>query len=183
MNVSTVDKNVIIIRLTDEEISSMFGGYHKISYQSRDSKEKLNSLINNIIKSSEFPLDCDSLMIEVKRESMGCSIILTKLYHKAPNRYKKLILKTRISEFDCTENMIKGISDLYNSHLKIKKSDLYLVDKKYYLIIYSAVTDASLKEYCQSFTANANDLSYIEEYGTALCLGDAVHIIGKYFKN
>ena len=183
MNVSTVDKNIIIIRLTDEEISSMFGGYHKISYHYRDSKEKLNSLINNIIKNSEFPLDCDSLMIEVKRENVGCSIILTKLYHKAPKSYKKLILKTRISEFHCSEDMIKGIIDLYNSQLKIKKSDLYLLDKKYYLIIYSTATDASLKEYCKSFTANTNDLSYIEEYGTALCLGDAVHIVGKYFKN
>lgn len=181
MNINTINKNKIKISLTDEEVSSIFGGYDKLDYKDPDSKFKLDMLLNNIIRDKDFSLDSERLLIEVIQELSGCSIVLTKIYEKNAKRYKKLVLKGRIAHFDTVEDMIEGIIALYNSNLNIKKSDLYLLDKKYRLIIYTATPSEHLGEYCKNITNKQIYLNYTEEYGTPLCIGDAVNILGKTF--
>ncbi|MBP3705710.1 MAG: adaptor protein MecA [Clostridia bacterium] len=181
MDINAINKNKIKISLTDEEISSLFGGYDNLDYNNPYSKHMLDMLLNTAIKNKSFSLDSERLLIEVKQEFSGCSIILTKIYATAPKRYKRMSISYNVASFKTSEDMIKCILALYNSNLNIKKSDLYLIDSEYNLILYSFVPNTFLEEYCKNISSNKTPLGYIEEYGTPLCLGDAVNRLGKIF--
>lgn len=181
MDINAINKNKIKISLTDEELSSLFGGYDNLNYNNPHSKHTLDMLLNAAIKNKNFPLDSERLLIEVKQEFSGCSIILTKIYSTTPKKYKRTSISYNVASFKTSEDMIKCIIALYNSNLNIKKSDLYLTDSGYSLILYSYVPNAFLREYCKNISNNREVSSYIEEYGNPLCLGDAVYRLGKIF--
>lgn len=181
MDINTINKNKIKISLTDEEVSSIFGGYDKIDYKNPDSKSRLDTFLNSIIISENFILDSKSLVVEIKQETSGCTITLTKVYDKSGGSRKRLKLKGRVAIFENSNDMLEGLLSLYKSGISVKRSDLYLLDNKYRLIIYSAVTDELLSEYFINITNRKSTIGYTEEYGTPLCLGNAVNKLGKTF--
>ena len=180
MNIDTLNANKMVISLTDEEVSSIFGGYDKIDYSSPHSKIRFNSFLNSIILSENFSLDSKSLMVEIRQEVYGCSITLTKIYDKIRKRHR-LKIRGRLAIFNDSNEMIEGIISLYKSNIRIKKSSLYLLGNQYRLLIYTATADELISEYLQNITKDKTAVSYTEEHGTSICLGNAVSMLGKIF--
>ena len=180
MYINTVNSNKLKISLTDEEVSSIFGGYDKIDYKNPASKSVLDSFLNNIIISENFILDSKSLIVEIKQELSGCSIILTKVYNKR-NQRRRLKIKGRVAIFDTSDDMLSSLLALYKSNITVRRCDLYLLNDKYYLIVYTAADDGFLLEYLENITNQKSVIAYTEEHGTPLYLGNAVKSLGKIF--
>ena len=181
MNIDTLSDNKIQISLTDEEVSSIFGGYDKINYNNPQAKLRLNSFLNSVIVSANFSLDSKSLIVEIRQEITGCSITLTKIYGKFHRKRRRLKLKGRIVLFDTADEMIDSITALCKSNILVKKSTLYLLNNQYRLLLYTAATDELLLEYLQNISNNKTVISYTEEHGTPLCPENAVKTLGKIF--
>lgn len=180
MNIDTLNANKMVICLTDEEVSSIFGGYDKIDYSNPNSKMRLHSFLNSIILSENFSLDSKSLLVEIRQEVYGCSITLTKSNDQKRKRHR-LKIKGRLAIFNNADEMMEGIVALYKSSIGLRKSTLYLIDNQYRLVIYAAIADEQISEYLQNITKDKTAVSYTEEHGTPLCLGNAVNTLGKIF--
>lgn len=175
MDVITLNSSKLRISLTYEEISLLFGSYENIDYNNSESKATLNILYKKATELTNFPLDTDRLLIEVKPNNNGCEIYFTKVSEEIK---KTVPPKKAILVFKNTDDLIE-FSLLANE----VKSDLYTLQNKYFIIVYDygAVSIIS-PEYCTKIIKNEITAEYIKEHGTVICKTNAIEILKSKFK-
>lgn len=176
MNVETIDKDKLKISLTLDEIISLFGSYENINYQNQYSKATLHILYQKAVANTDFPLDCQKLLIEVKPIYSGCEIYFTKLFEKENLTIKRN--KTYALYFKNSEDLISFIKTC-----KTYISDLLQYQNNYILKIYCDNFDELLaREYCHQITTDLIAISHITEHATLLCKFNAIKQLKSAFK-
>ena len=175
MDVITLSNSKLKISLTYEEISLLFGSYENIDYNNLESKETLNILYKRATELTDFPLDSDRLLIEVKPNHNGCEIYFTKV-------------KEEIKKASQTKAVIiafKNIEDIIDFSLVAKtvKSDFYILQDIYFLIVYDfSSVSYTAAEYCTKIIKNEIAAEYIKEHGTAIYKTYAIEFFKSKFK-
>ena len=162
MTVYKLNDKKFRIYLTYAEIKLGFGGRHNLINMDKLVKYKLNSLICNTLKDKKITNGKIYLL-----KNKGCIItIFTNC------NYEKYLF-----EFKKSEDLIKTIIFIFKEHKNVK-SDLYLLDKKYNLIIKD-----SKPPVLKNYKTNKILISKTEEYGKPLILNNAIYRFGKAFIN
>lgn len=175
MDVITLNSSKLKISLTYEEISLLFGSYENIDYNNSDSKATLNILYKKATELTNFPLDTDRLLIEVKPNETGCEIYFTKV----TSEIKRTVSTNRvILLFNSTDDFIR-----FAKAVKPIKSDLYILQDKYCLVVYDfcAVSFAAY-EFCNKVIKNEITAEYVTEHGAVICQTNAIETFKEKFK-
>ncbi len=100
------------------------------------------------------------------------------------NKHKKVISKTvYIFEFENSENLFCCVERLsLNQKTEKIKSDLYILGKKYRMVLYADGVQKALLpsffEFADAVLCSLNELSITKEYGKPITLGNAAEKIG-----
>ena len=185
MTVDEINRNSVLINLTNEEIRALFGGYEKIDYENKACRHAIHKLLNFALPESMFPLDSKSVMINVSKTAKGCIIQFTKVYGKKNLRLRRR--KEYVVTFGDCESMIDGVLELKRSLGFNCQSKLYTENGKYCLIINLGKSAEKaiphIKEYCLSVTESPYSAAVIAEYGNILCESKAIEQIAQAFDN
>lgn len=144
------------------EIKYGFGGYENLIFMHDITKEKIKSLLINILKP---PFNDALIKGKIVILKTGCVMTLDI----------KSKSKESVYLFQNCDCLIRNISYLY-PFFKSEKSDLYLFEKEYYLFLKREFLP--LKKYK---IKNKILASKAKEYGKPLVLNDAIYRFGKAF--
>ncbi len=162
MTIYRISPNKFNIFLTKTEIQYGFGGYENLIFMQNGTKEKIKSLVLNILKPTFNNMTLKGKIVILKS---GC-IINIDIINKG---------KETVYLFENCDRLIGNISYLY-PFFKFEKSDLYLYKNEYYLSTNREFLP--LKKYK---TKNKILIAKAKEYGKPLVLNDAIYRFGKAF--
>ncbi len=174
MNSYTIGKDKVKIRLTEEEVKELFGGYEKIDYECPRARAVIDSLICGVLPESMLPLDCKKVLIEVRAEYDGCSILFTRIYetprrlHKA-NSFCEYILLFKDSEdmFTFAEQLDPAAAAAVKESRLIKINDKFALCLKGGDMLRKNITH--FKEYGIVYTQKQPQAAVALEHGDILC--------------
>lgn len=185
MTVDEINRNSVLINLTNEEIRALFGDYEKIDYENKACRYAIHKLLNSALPESMFPLDSKSVMINVSKTAKGCVIQFTKMYDKKAIRLRRR--KEYVITFGDCESMIDGALELKRTLGFSCPSRLYTEGGKYRLIIWlgksAERTIPHIREYCLSVTDDPHSAAFTAEYGNSLCKSRAIEQIAQAFES
>ncbi len=162
MTIYRLSPNKFKIFLTKTEILYGFGGYDSLIFMRNKTKEKIKSLVLNILKPPFNNMMIKGKIIVLKS---GCFINIDIINSNNESVYL----------FENCDRLIKNISYLY-PFFKFEKSDLYLYKNKYYLSI-----SREFLPFKKYKIKNKILIESAKEYGKPLVLNNAIYRFGKAF--
>lgn len=187
MDTYTINKDKVKIRLTDDEVKELFGGYDNIDYDCPRSRAVLDSLLLNVLPESMLPLDCKKVLIEVTEERSGCSIQITRLYDKGKRLHRTNGRRQYILLFESSEDLIDFTLRENPENLKdVYRFELLNAGGRFALLF--SLNGVPIKqcfhfsEYGRLIDSRSVEGAHIIEYSAPIC-ADAAKKLSDAFKN
>lgn len=189
----TTEKGQLKIYLNEYEIIKYNVSEILFEEKSEIAKDVLLSLLKVAENEMGFKCDFNKISIEIYPIlSGGCVICfipkkVTKAERGIPLLRKAVLRKSVcILEFSNSESLICGISALYGSpKTRDIESSVYLIDKKYRLILPDGFTGhinmPTICSFCSRIITRRIEKVKTFEYGKLICYKNAVEKLGKCF--
>jgi len=189
MNIMVEDSGQLIIALNCNDLNSLNVTYSELNYDNPEIRVILRQLMMEAAKETGFVFKPGKLMIEAfPAPNMGCVLYFTVLSEKKEHKPRKLKrlsgnLCPYIFEFEDAEDMLSALEQLYYRYSNdCPKNSLYLVGKKYRLLLYVEANNKQapmlMGEYASKVYKSATELAYTTEYGSPIATDNAVAKIG-----
>lgn len=182
MEINRLRENKVEILLTREDMANLDITYEALDYVNPHTRRIINQLLETALAQTGFLPDGRRLLIQVfPWGDGGCQLYFTLLPHQEQQEAKAC--EPCIFAFDNSELLIAGCCRLYLqcSH-RVLQSSLYLLNSKYYLVLYSldspqGVTEHLAAEYGQKAGEGCLPLSYLQEHGRTLISANALDTV------
>lgn len=189
MTIEKIDNECIIIVLSYDDIQIFSLDFDKMTKSSNYSKKIIKKLLT--IASSHTGVDIrnKNLYIEVCTSKDSCIFVVTlsEKRETASKTYRiKKTVQTRLYNFETIDDMLSCLETLYKSGFVFYKSDVYVLDKKYSIVISTTKeiplgAMVILSEYGKGKGNNIKEINRLKEFGKAIARDSAILTIGGTF--
>ena len=176
------------ITLQKEDMSRMEMSYEELDYSNMQTRKMIWEILDEANRKTGFDTSGGKLLIEaVPLSDGGCILYFTVLSQSAQPESRRTRLK-RLSgpylyRFQGTEAMLSAIENLWKAKGKaILASDLYRLDRDYYLVLYTDQKNCEefspvLSEYGRAAGSGNSTAAYVAEHGEVIASENAVQRI------
>ncbi len=186
MMIEKIDVSHLVIMLSAEDMEIFSLDYKIMEMSDENSRKIIKRLLNIAIKRTGCSTDNKKMIIEAFEFDGGCIFLVTlkekKKAEKKIYRIKKEWEKVAYI-FETVDDMLSCLETLYKSGYALYKSDVYIMEGKYILIIstkkYIAIAArVILSEYSKKQSNVASEISKVKEYGKIISKEYAILVIG-----
>jgi adapter protein MecA 1/2 len=199
MNIQQLGPDRLRIVLDPKDLDKYDLDYYSISKESPGTKRLLKEILSQAQKSGFIAYRCKILIEVLPGKNSGCILYITKApYGKSAQRphesHRELTEDiSYILGCGCLEDIIEAIGRFADySDLPIKRSSLYTLDDKYYLIFVPVSIGldhdrlvsllAALSEYGDSENCTPVHEAVLAEHGNVILKSRAVESFIRYFR-
>ncbi len=186
MTIEKIDETRLVIVLCSEDMDVFSIDYNTISFVNPYSRKILRNLLSLAGSKTGIDVHKKKLVIEAMPHDDGCIFIVTVLPKENQKRKKYKIKKADTSilyTFENLDDFLTCSEILYNQGFGFFKSDLYLDNDVYSLIIktkkaMSFKANAILSEFSNSKVKDATTIAKVEERAEIITKDFAIIFIG-----
>lgn len=188
MKVERISANKIKVTVTIEDLNRWGVNPEMFAEDCEETRELFRTLIRRAEYETGFSVENSRVMVEaIPHKYEGLTVYVTKLDPSEPTRSLGKF-KLRAKPIDSKKNyeMIHCFDELEDlcaftkQRSALEKSDLYMLDGKYYIIFKRPPLDIKILEYA-GYVPEISP-AYLREYGKEIAKGNALGVINKYFK-
>ncbi|MEG1448830.1 MAG: adaptor protein MecA [Oscillospiraceae bacterium] len=194
MDIIFINQNKVKVVLYKKDIEALGITTSLLECDNDIIKNTLDYVLGKITRETGMETKNSKIFVEAYRNSNETiSIYFTKLGEKASvgekkrYRVKQGLFSPFVAEFTEINQMIKCCVAIYKNYChRIRKSTLYKLDSKYYVILFPIdINDKNIPRMfdeflCKSYRGEILS-SHITEHGMPIIKNDAVDIINTYF--
>lgn len=188
-----IETGCIKIKLKVEDLNNLDISFEQMDYTNIETRRVIWTLLDAARRELHVDIDpAGRMLIEAIPNGVGgCVIYITELDSKAvkPRRmHMKKLSRPQIYEFQEAEDLLSAVEALCGTSGEFfQLSELYLMDKGYYLILYPDSPDGQavpviLSQFSR-LKGEGNALAaYAREHGKLLVSGNVMETIHRHFK-
>lgn len=188
MEISLVSEDKLKISLTQLDFEKLGISFSDMNYTDEATRSALLTLLENAKREVGFAPRGAKLFVEVhQNDEGGCEIYFTCIRRPARLSDSKAVISPAVFEFEKVNDLIAGASKALERYgHRIYKSSLYLLGKKYRLLVYHLDYSDKLSVYFLSEfgTKLGNDeilASYTIEHGREIIADTALDVLSGLF--
>ena len=184
MNIEKINSEKLLISLCDKELEEYNLTYEGLSFSDNRSKRVIEELLIRAEGKTGMKLNGKKLMIEAMKYDHGCILLVTVV-----NRHKRKIysIKSRSNNyafrFDCAEELLACIEQLYRANETNKKSSILSDSRNYYLLLGNCIPSESFMritgEYAKSVQSGKITCSALREKCNVIAAENALETVGR----
>lgn len=193
MILELVDESRLLIILSPEDMADYQLTFDSLDWRDEHSRSVIKEFLRTACRQKGFCPGDSRLLIEAVPDEEGCVLLVTMLPEETPKRkiYRikenHPVLTPFLFQFDQAENLLAAVDRVYRQFYHAKKvtceSRLYLLNRRYYLIMYGGrklpcPVEILLTEYGSYLGKGRQAAAQVLEHGKLLAGGDAVTTVG-----
>lgn len=183
MKIELLDDKTVKVLLSGLDMKDMHLTYDEMDYKSPETRRILLQLLHKVKQQVEIDLTTGKLFIEAFPYADGGCMLFVNLLEPATQKKRCMGFDTPIiCELETTQTLGMLCAGLMRYNHIILKSTLYLMNEKYYLVLYTyckmdAELTKAIREYAVVYGKGAVSLAIVAEHGKPLMDENAMTLL------